>query len=219
MTTITGGGTVAAGTQQNCSPFIPFPPLAVQQHLSHLARWLARRTVDVARRCGLYAGAELRWTPARRHRQQWRLAGCGWSRRFAQLAKSGSAQITSITKSANGKLYLCTANPGKVFSLGPEYEPEGTYESRSFDAQLFSRWGRIDWWSPPPAASAKSTASSGEPRLEFFVRSGNTKIRARNGHDGLDRTETDEPWSHRPARFVQWKAVIHDGRPVTASTG
>ena len=65
---------------------------------------------------------------------------------FAQLAKAGSAQITGIARNAAGKVFLCTANPGKVFSVGPEYEPEGTFESRSFDAQLFSQWGRLDWW-------------------------------------------------------------------------
>jgi outer membrane protein assembly factor BamB len=47
---------------------------------------------------------------------------------YAQLAKSGSAQITGISRSSGGKVFLCTANPGKVFSLGPEYEPEGTFE-------------------------------------------------------------------------------------------
>src|SRR5271167_1427965 len=60
---------------------------------------------------------------------------------FAQLAKAGSAQITGIARNAAGKVFLCTANPGKVFSVGPEYEPEGTYESRSFDAQLSSQGG------------------------------------------------------------------------------
>ncbi len=135
---------------------------------------------------------------------------------FAQLAKAGSAQITGIARNAAGKVFLCTANPGKVFSVGPEYEPEGTFESRSFDAQLFSQWGRLDWWGPPPAAVAatKPSASSGEPRLEFFVRSGNTE-------------EPGKEWSHwfgpyskpgsaveaPPARFFQWKAMIHDGRP------
>src|SRR6202022_633525 len=64
----------------------------------------------------------------------------------AQLAKSGSAQITGISRSKDGKVFVCTANPGKVFSVGPEFEAEGTYESRSFDAQIFSQWGRLEWW-------------------------------------------------------------------------
>src|SRR5262249_44058606 len=93
---------------------------------------------------------------------------------FAQLAKAGSSQITGIVRNSAGKIFLCTANPGKAGALGPEYEPEGTYESRSFDAQLFSQWGRIEWWSPPVASNAKAK-NSDQPRLEFYVRSGNTE--------------------------------------------
>ncbi len=136
---------------------------------------------------------------------------------FAQLAKAGSAQITGIARNTSGKVFLCTANPGKVFSVGPEYEPEGTFESRSFDAQLFSQWGRLDWWGPPPAAAggAKSgSPSSGEPRLEFFVRSGNTEDPGKEwsrwfGPYSKPGSSVEAP----PARFFQWKAVIHDGRP------
>jgi len=132
---------------------------------------------------------------------------------FAQLAKAGSSQITGIARNASGKIFLCTANPGKVVTLGPEYEPEGTYESRSFDAQLFSQWGRLDWWSPPVASGAKASASD-QPRLEFYVRSGNTEDPGKEwsrwfGPYSKPGTPVEAP----PARFLQWKAVIHDGRP------
>jgi sugar lactone lactonase YvrE len=136
---------------------------------------------------------------------------------FAQLAKAGSAQITGIARNSAGKVFLCTANPGKVFSVGPEYEPEGTYESRSFDAQLFSQWGRLDWWGPPPAvatASAKSPNTSGEPRLEFFVRSGNTEDPGKEWSRWFGPYSKPGSSAEAPsARFFQWKAVIHDGRP------
>jgi WD40 repeat protein len=136
---------------------------------------------------------------------------------FAQLAKAGSAQITGIVRNAAGKIFLCTANPGRVVSLGPEYEPQGSFESRTFDAQLFSQWGRLDWWGPPPAAtsdSAKSAKPSGEPRLEFFVRSGNTEDPGKEwsrwfGPYSKPGTSVEAP----SARFFQWRAVIHDGRP------
>src|SRR5467141_11590 len=215
-TTITGGAVVLGGQPQGQTPFIPFP----QQLSSSIYRlsldgapeelWNSRD--DVVYSLALNSDGRL-------------LAGTGNNGAllaidgrgvFAQLAKAGSAQITGIARNSSGKLFLCTANPGKVFSVGPEYEPEGTYESRSFDAQLFSQWGRLDWWSPPPASSGKGaekSGASGAPRLEFFVRSGNTEDPGKEwsrwfGPYSKPGTSAECP----PARFVQWKAVIHDGR-------
>jgi WD40 repeat protein len=133
---------------------------------------------------------------------------------YAQLAKSGSSQITGISRTSGGKVYLCTANPGKVFSLGPEYEAEGTFESQSFDAKLFSQWGHIEWWGPPAMNAVKGGKESKEPRLEFFVRSGNTEDPGKEwsrwfGPYTAPGTQIEAP----AARFLQWKAVIHDGRP------
>jgi hypothetical protein len=134
---------------------------------------------------------------------------------YAQLAKSGSSQITGISRTNNGKVFLCTANPGKVFSLGPEYEAEGTFESQTFDAKLFSKWGRMEWWGPPAMSGAgKGGKENKEPRLEFFVRSGNTEDPGKEwsrwfGPYTAPGTQIEAP----AARFLQWKAVIHDGRP------
>ena len=212
--TITGGGVAGGNPQQGPSPFIPFPPLLsssiyrISTEGAPEELWNSRDEVVYA--LALNSDGRL-------------LAGTGNNGAllaidgrgvFAQLAKAGSAQITGIARNANGKIFLCTANPGKVFSVGPEYEPEGTYESRSFDAQLFSQWGRLDWWSPPPAGPAKSVASLSEPRLEFFVRSGNTEDPGKEwsrwfGPYSRPGTRAESP----AARFVQWRAVIHDGRP------
>ncbi|MGA2098870.1 MAG: hypothetical protein ABSH39_21475 [Candidatus Acidiferrum sp.] len=217
-TTITTGGGVVSSVsaqQQLQNPFSAFPQ-AISSSIYRLSLdgapeelWTSRD--DVVYSLGFASDGRL-------------LAGTGNNGAlltidghgvFAQLAKAGSAQITGIARNAAGKVFLCTANPGKVFSVGPEYEPEGTYESRSFDAQLFSQWGRIDWWGPPPTASnTKSTGTSGEPRLEFFVRSGNTE------DPGKEWSRWFGPYS-KPgsaveapsARFFQWKVVIHDGRP------
>jgi WD40 repeat protein len=218
FTSSVGGvtGTVS-GQLQPSTPFVAFPP-TLSSSIYRLSPegapdelWTSRD--DVVYSLGLAADGRV-------------LAGTGNNGAllaidghgvFAQLAKAGSAQITGIARNAAGKVFLCTANPGKVLSVGPEYEPEGTFESRSFDAQLFSQWGRLDWWGPPAAttASTKSaTASGGEPRLEFFVRSGNTE------DPGKEWSRWFGPYS-KPgsaveapsARFFQWKAVIHDGRP------
>jgi sugar lactone lactonase YvrE len=134
---------------------------------------------------------------------------------YAQLAKSGSSQITGISRTSNGKVFLCTANPGKVFSLGPEYEAEGTFESQSFDAKLFSQWGHMEWWGPPAmSAAAKNGKESREPRLEFFVRSGNTEDPGKEWSRWFGPYSAPGAQIEAPAaRFLQWRAVIHDGRP------
>jgi len=217
-TAITPSGISGAAQGQVQPIFTPFPPL-LSSSIYRIAAdgspeelWTSRE--DVVYALGLASDGRL-------------LAGTGNNGAllaidgrgvFAQLAKSGSSQITGIAGTSSGRVFLCTANPGKVFSLGPEYEPEGTFESRSFDAQLFSQWGRLEWWSPPPATAAKSsprTVTQGsDPRIEFFVRTGNTEDPGKEwsrwaGPYSKSSAITDVP----SARFAQWKAVIHDGRP------
>jgi hypothetical protein len=211
-TTITN---VAQGGGQGGAPFLAFPP-AISSSIYRIAAdgapeeiWTSRDEIVYA--LGLNSDGRL-------------LAGTGNNGSllvidgrgvYAQLAKSGSAQITGISRTANGKVYMCTANPGKVFSLGPEYEAEGTFESQSFDAKLFSEWGRIEWWGPPASkANSKGIEESRQPRLEFFVRSGNTESPGKEwsrwfGPYAAPGTQVEAP----AARFLQWKAVIHDGRP------
>jgi len=218
-TTITTGVIGAAQAQgQLQPPFLPFPAL-VSSSIYRISAdgapeelWTSRE--DVVYALGLASDGRL-------------LVGTGNNGAllaidgrgvFAQLAKAGSSQITGIVGSS-GKVFLCTSNPGKVFSLGPEYEAEGTFESRSFDAQLFSQWGRIEWWSPPPAAATKpASGSSGahgnDPRIEFFVRSGNTDDPGKEWSRWFGPYTKSGAATEAPsARFAQWKAVIHDGRP------
>jgi sugar lactone lactonase YvrE len=217
-TTLTAGGVITSGQPLVQQPFAPFPPL-LSSSIYRLGAdgapeelWSSRE--DVVYALGLASDGRL-------------LAGTGNSGAllaidgrgvFAHLAKAGSAQITGIARNSSGKVFLCTANPGKVFSVGPEYEAKGTYESRSFDSQLFSQWGRLEWWGPPPSAPVKSSPNSNaaranESRLEFFVRTGNTE------DPGKEWSRWFGPYSKSGAameapssRFVQWKAIIHDGR-------
>src|SRR6266852_8152601 len=213
-TTITTGGVVTPGQVQPQQTFVPFPSLLSSSIYRISADgapeelWSSRE--EVVYSLGLASDGRL-------------LAGTGNNGAllavdghgvFAHLAKSGSAQITGIARNSTGKIFLCTANPGKVYSVGPEYEAEGTFESRSFDAQLFSQWGRLEWWSPTPATAAKSSAQSNDPRLEFFVRSGNTEDPGREWSRWYGPYAKSGSAMEAPsARFVQWKAIIHDGRP------
>jgi hypothetical protein len=126
---------------------------------------------------------------------------------FSRVVRTTSEQVTSVATGPGGKLYLATANPGKVFTLGPDNEPEGSFESQAFDADIFSRWGRLQWWgnSNAPAGSTRRA------RIEFYARSGNTS----NPGDTWSRWAGpySDPGGDRlecpPARFVQWKAVLH----------
>jgi hypothetical protein len=211
-TTITN---VAPGGVQGAVPFLAFPQ-AISSSIYRIAAdgapeeiWSSRDEIVYA--LGLNSDGRL-------------LAGTGNSGSllvidgrgvYAQLAKSGSSQITGISRTSGGRVYLCTANPGKVFSLGPEYEAEGTFESQSFDAKLFSQWGHIEWWGPPAMnAGAKGGKESKEPRLEFFVRSGNTEDPGKEWSRWFGPYTTPGTQIEAPAaRFLQWKALLHDGRP------
>ena len=120
---------------------------------------------------------------------------------FCDLLKAGASQVTSFAKAPGGGLYASGSNLGKIFVLGPAPQNEGTYESDVFDAKIFSRWGRAEF--------------RGAGNVELFARSGNVDNPDRNWSpwnkvDILKSGETGVP----PARFVQWKAVLHSGNPA-----
>jgi hypothetical protein len=129
---------------------------------------------------------------------------------YSTVAKTASAQVTSIVPGPGGKIYVATANPGKIFTMGPGFETEGSFESDTFDAKIFSHWGRLTWWGDNGAASGK---------VAFYVRSGNTSSPEKNwsAWSGPYKNASGEAINCPPARFVQWKAVFldtdHGGAP------
>ena len=127
------------------------------------------------------------------------------NRVFSQLTESTTGQVTGLVRGANGKTFVATANPGKIFALGPELETEGTFESQPFDASIFSRWGRLTWW------GENATTTGG---IDLYVRAGNTSDPENNWSPwfGPYRDARGEEVQAPAARFVQWKAVLHGGR-------
>src|ERR1700687_5723111 len=126
---------------------------------------------------------------------------------FTDLIKASATQITAFAAAPGGGLYASGSNLGKIFVLGPGPESEGTYESDVFDARIFSLWGHA------------SIRSAGNANVELYARSGNV--------DNPDRNWS--PWTRinfgaalaagselkiPPARFVQWKSVLHAGNPA-----
>ena len=133
---------------------------------------------------------------------------------FSRLVRTASGQVTSIATGPGGKLFLAAANPGKLFTMGPDNEPEGTFESQPFDAHIFSRWGRVQWFGPGGA----SPSNAGGVRIDFYARSGNTSDPQNNWspwagpYSNASGSKLDCP----SARFVQWKAVLHGAAGVPA---
>lgn len=122
---------------------------------------------------------------------------------YSNVATTASAQVTSLITGGGGKVFVATANPGKIFTLGPGYEPNGNFESSTFDARIFSRWGRVTWWGEGGSAKAK---------VEFYVRSGNTSSPAEDWSPwaGPYKDSGTQAVDCPAARFVQWKAVFSD---------
>jgi hypothetical protein len=125
---------------------------------------------------------------------------------FSRLAKTESAQVTGLLRAPNGTVYIATANPGKVFAMGPELESEGSFESQTFDARIFSRWGRLTWWA--------GNAAAGDSSVELYVRAGNTSNPEKNwsAWSGPYRDAKGAEAECPAARFAQWKVVLHGGK-------
>jgi hypothetical protein len=135
------------------------------------------------------------------------------NRDYAKVASTAAAQVTSLIAGRDGRILVGTANPGKVFTLGPGYESEGSFESDTFDAKIFSRWGRITWMGDGNRAAAANVA--------FYVRSGNTSSPEKNwsAWAGPYKNGSGESVTCPPARFVQWKAVFLDSnKPSSPET-
>ena len=131
---------------------------------------------------------------------------------FTDLIKASATQITAFAAAPGGGLYASSSNLGKIFVLGPGPESEGTYESDVFDARIFSLWGR---------ASVRAAGKPGtNSNVELYARSGNVDNPDRNWSkwtrvDLATGSELNVP----PARFVQWKAVLHAGNSAGNSAG
>ena len=115
---------------------------------------------------------------------------------YTDLIKAEANQVTAFTPAPGGGVYASTSNLGKIFLLSAAPDGDGTYESDVFDAHIFSTWGRAEF--------------RGNGNVELFARSGNVDNPDRNWSawkkvDLAKDAEVTAP----PARFVQWKAVLH----------
>ncbi len=213
----TGNFTVTVGAQGNAAapmqqtqinPFAPIPALTsssvyrIAADGSPEELWSSRD--DLVYALGLLPSGKLLLGTG----NQGSLVELEGNRIFSRLVRTTSGQVTSIASGPGGKLFLAAANPGKILTLGPDNEPEGTYESQPFDTHLFTRWGRLQWWGQY-AAPGKN---GGGARIEFYARSGNTSDPGNNWSPwaGPYSNAAGDKIESPAARFVQWKMVLHD---------
>ena len=119
---------------------------------------------------------------------------------FTDLVKASATQVTALAQAPAGGVWAATSNLGKIFTLGAAPDADGTYESDVFDGHIFSLWGRAE--------------VRGGGAFDVYARSGNVDNPDRNWSpwkkiDFAAGAELGVP----PARFVQWKAVLHPGKP------
>jgi sugar lactone lactonase YvrE len=121
---------------------------------------------------------------------------------YADIAKTASEQVTSVIAGSNGKTFVATANPGKIFTMGPALEPNGSFESDAFDAEIFSHWGRMTWWGD----------GADDGKVAFYLRCGNTSNPDKNWSpwSGPYKNPSGETTNCPSSRFAQWKVEFPD---------
>jgi sugar lactone lactonase YvrE len=120
---------------------------------------------------------------------------------FVDLGKVSANQVTGLAAGPNGGIYIATSNLAKLFVLGSTADADGVFESDVFDAHGFSRWGRV--------------AVRGTGGFDLYTRSGNVDNPDRNWSEWKKVDLSRElPLDVPPARFLQWRAVLHPGTPA-----
>jgi hypothetical protein len=126
---------------------------------------------------------------------------------FASLAAVNSGQVTGMIAQADGKVLLCTANPGKIYTLGPDVSGEGTFESAIFDAKVPARWGKLTWVEDGNGATNNETPAS------FFVRCGSTSNPEDNWVPWQGPYQNGQTVQCPISRFAQWRVVCSSKVP------
>ena len=127
------------------------------------------------------------------------------------VTSAAAQQITAFHRDSRGQLYFATANPGKVFRVGMQRAPRGSYESEPRDAQVVAAWGTISW---------RGTTPSGTD-VEISTRSGNTPTPddTWSAWSPVYKDRNGSPIVSPRARYLQWRAVLNgkNATPILTS--
>jgi WD40 repeat protein len=123
---------------------------------------------------------------------------------YSDIAHLEASQATGFADSERGT-YVSTANTGKVYLMSHGDAAEGTYSSDVFDAGVYSQWGRAE---VDAGAGAKTSS------FDLYARADNVENPERAWSDWKKVTPNFGAVGLEPARFAQWKAVLHPGADV-----
>jgi hypothetical protein len=119
---------------------------------------------------------------------------------FTDVAHLGASQAIAFAPVAGG-LLTATSNSGKLFRLDNTISKNSVYTSEVFDAQVFSRWGRVE---ARPGVG---------PAWDLFVRTGNVENPLMGWSDWA-RVGPDGAVTIPAGRYAQWKAVLRKDSSV-----
>jgi hypothetical protein len=116
-----------------------------------------------------------------------------------RLFETDESQVLAVSR-AGDALLMATANPGRIYRVGPDVEAEGYLTSEIFDARNVAAWGRLRWQSSHPPGTT----------IRLQVRSGNTRLpdESWSPWSAPLRDGRGEPIPSPAARFVQWRARL-----------
>ncbi|MBI4455383.1 MAG: hypothetical protein HY644_05730 [Acidobacteria bacterium] len=121
------------------------------------------------------------------------------NRSITILVQAPEEQVTGLVEQGT-HIIAATSNLGKVFELSPTPSGGGWYESDILDVKIPSKWGMIRWHVEDSTGAA----------IEFYTRSGNTKIPDSTWSDweGPYKNSAGEYVKSPFARFLQWKLQL-----------
>ncbi|MCF6158331.1 MAG: hypothetical protein E3K32_07130 [wastewater metagenome] len=115
-------------------------------------------------------------------------------------------QALCCLHTSNNEVYVGTGNDGKVYKISPSFVDKGSFISNVLDTDALSNWGCIFWTGEQPDGT----------KITLATRSGNCE------KPGITWDNWSEPYTvsgakitSRPARFIQYKAVLQTENAVT----
>jgi hypothetical protein len=124
------------------------------------------------------------------------------SGRFTDIAHLEAAQGMAFAQLPAGML-VATSNSGKVFRVEDKPAADATYTSYVYDADIFSKWGRVEATPQPPVATG----------FDLFVRSGNVESPLMGWSDWTPVSPQGD-LTVPGGRFAQWKATLRPGSSI-----